>query len=141
MLQQLKKIKSSGLENIDFSGDFDTLNPNENYWLEIKSDDRQTLVEFLSSLKLDKKILTHFREPAISSRVHLVAGAVILNLPVLETAELGGMDFLTIFLKENLLITVINENNSTLDAIEEEILNNPFNNELSTYMILYFLIC
>ncbi len=139
MFQQLKKIKSSELENIDFSGDFDTLNPNENYWLKIKSDDRQTLVEFLGPLNLDERITIHFREPAISSRVHLVAGAVILNLPVLKTAELGEMDFLTIFSEENLLITVINEDNSTLDAIEDEILNNPFNNELSTYMILYFL--
>jgi Mg2+ and Co2+ transporter CorA len=60
-------------------------------------------------------------------------------LPVLKPDESGEMDFLTIFLKENLFITVINENNSTLDAIEDEILNNPFINKLSTYMILYFL--
>ena len=139
MFQQLKKIKSSGLEKIDFSGDFDTLNPDENYWLVIKSDDRQTLVEFLAPLNLDERITIHFREPAISSRVYLIAGAVILNLPVLKPDESGEMDFLTIFLKENLFITVINENNSTLDAIEDEILNNPFINKLSTYMILYFL--
>jgi hypothetical protein len=77
MLQKLKKIKSSGLEKIDFSGNFDTLIPDENYWLEIKSDYRQTLVKFLAPLNLDERITIHFLEPAISSRVYLIAGAVI----------------------------------------------------------------
>ncbi len=139
MLQQLKRIKSSGIEKIDFSGDFDTLNPDENYWLEIKSDDRQTLVEYLGPLNLDERITIHIREPEISSRVHLVSGAVILNLPVSKTAELGEMDYLTVFVKDYLLITVINENNTTLDAIEDEILNNPFDVELSPYLVMYFM--
>jgi magnesium transporter len=139
MLQQLKRIKSSGIEKIDFSGNFDELNPNEIYWLEIKSDDRQAVVEYLRPLNLDERITIHIREPEISSRVHLVSGAVILNLPVSKTAELGEMDYLTVFVKDYLLITVINENNTTLDAIEDEILNNPFDVELSPYLVMYFM--
>ena len=139
MLQQLKKIKSSGIEKIDFAGNFDELNPNEIYWLEIKSDDRQAVVEYLRPLNLDERIVIHIREPEISSRVHLVSGAVILNLPVSKTAELGEMDYLTVFVKDYLLITVINENNTTLDAIEDEILNNPFDVELSPYLVMYFM--
>ena len=139
MLQKLKRIKSSGIEKIDFSGDFDTLNPDENYWLEIKSDDRQTLVEYLGPLNLDERIAIHIREPEISSRVHLVAGAAILNLPVLKTAELGEIDYLTVFAKDHLLLTVIGEENTILDEIEDEILNNPFDIELSLYLVMYFM--
>ncbi len=139
MLQQLKRIKSSGIEKIDFSGNFDELNPNEIYWLEIKSDDRQAVVEYLRPLNLDERIAIHIREPEISSRVHLVAGAVILNLPVLKTAELGEIDYLTVFAKDHLLLTVIGEENTILDEIEDEILNNPFDIELSLYLVMYFM--
>jgi hypothetical protein len=87
MLQQLRQIKSSELKNLAFSGDFDTLISDATYWLEIKSDNRQVVAEFLGPLQLDERIILHIREPASSSRIHLFSGAAILNLPVSDTVQ------------------------------------------------------
>jgi len=139
MIQQLRQIKSSGIEKIDFSGNFDELHPDQTYWLEIKSDDRLAVLENLNSLKLDKRVSTHIGEPGPSSRIHLVSQAVILNLPVSKTAELDQTDYLTIFTKDNLLMTIIGAENTTLDKLEDEILNNPFDFELSLHLVMYFM--
>lgn len=139
MLLQLRQIKSSELKNLAFSGDFDTLISDETYWLEIKSDNRQVVAEFLGPLQLDERIILHIREPASSSRIHLFSGAAILNLPVSDTVQLGKTDYLTLLIKENILITVINEKNTILDAIEDEIISNPFDIKLSSYLLMYFM--
>ena len=140
MLQQLRQIKSSGIEKIDFSGNFEDLDPDEAYWLEIKSDDRLPVVEFLASLKLDERVLEHIGQSEFSSRVHVISGAVVLNLPVSKTSDFLQTDYLTIFAKDNLLVTIIDEENTTIDKVEEEIRNNPFAFELNRYLVLYYMV-
>ena len=139
MRQQLRQIKSSGIEKIDFSGNFEDLDPDEAYWLEIKSDDRLPVVEFLASLKLDERVLEHIGQSEFSSRVHVISGAVVLNLPVSKTSDFLQTDYLTIFAKDNLLVTIIDEENTTIDKVEEEIRNNPFAFELNLHLVLYYM--
>lgn len=139
MLLQLRQITSSGIEKVDIPDNISELNPEETYWLEIKTDDRPSLVEYLDSFNIDKKLLTYIGEPGSSSRIHVFAGVVLVDLPVSKTSEIHQTDYLTIFVKDNFLVTVIGAENTTLDAIEAEIRNNPFSFELTFYILMYYL--
>ena len=140
MLYNLRQIKSSKLQDLMFKGDFDKLNEDELYWLEVKSDNRLAIIELLSELQLDENVLKHFREPKFSSRIHLFSGVVILNLPVTNTNNLGKTEYLTIFFKDNILITVIDVENTILDNVKENINSNPFDLHLTLDLVIYFMV-
>ena len=140
MLKILRHITSEGIERVKFSGNFKELSSIGTYWLEIKSSDRLAIANYMSSLITDKKALLYVSQPDNYSRILLVSNSFIMNLPVTNANEIFEADYLTIFATDNIIITILPEQNSILEELAEEIESNHFNFQLNMYLVLYYII-
>jgi hypothetical protein len=60
-------------------------------------------------------------------------------LPISSTQEIHKSEYLTAIVLKNVLITIINEENETLDELENENDNNPIELKVSIYLLIYFM--
>ena len=140
MKKLLRHITSNGIERVIFSDNLKELSPDGAYWLELKSDNLDVVIEYLTSLNVDKNVILQINDPGISSRSHILSDSIIINLPVSNTNREEQIDYLTVFATDNLIITILNEQNDTLNDLEDEMVNNPFDLQLNLYLVLYFMI-
>jgi magnesium/cobalt transport protein CorA len=139
MKKQLKHITTSKIEDVTLPNDFSTLEKNEFYWLDIKSDNRSEVLDYLNSMNVEQKLLESIKDPNISSRMHILSNSMVSNLPISNSQSFHETDYLTVILAENILITILDEQNTVFQNLEEEIENNPFNFDLNVYWVLYFM--
>ena len=140
MLKTLRHFTSEGIEIVEFSGNFKELSSNGTYWLEIKSSDRMAIADYMSSLITDQKALMYVNQPDKYSRILLISNSLVMNLPVTNTNEILETDYLTVFATNNIIITILPEQNSILEELAEVIQSNHFIFQLSLYLVLYFII-
>ena len=139
MIQRLRQITSSGFIEIDYTGDFEVIKPDKEYWLEIKSDDRNAVTDYLDPLYSDKRVKEHILEPEQSLRVHFFPGTQVLNLPVSATENFYQEDYLTILAFDNLIVTILKEENKLFEDLQVEVENNPFGLQINIYLLIYFM--
>ena len=139
MIQQLRQITANGLKKIEFAGNFEIIETDKEYWLEIKSNDRHSVDEYLDLLHFDKRVKDHIIEPEQSLRIHFFTGTLVLNLQVSAANNIYQVDYLTILAFDNIIITILKEENILFEDIQEDIENNPFDIPINIYLILYFM--
>jgi magnesium/cobalt transport protein CorA len=136
----LREISTSGISPVPFSGSLDDLNTDKRYWLEVKTNNREAICELLHSHGFDKRILEQASDPSQSTRINLFSNALIANLSISSTEDIYQAEYFTTIFRLNLLITIVNTNNSTLINIEDEIRNNPFDFDLNLHHVLYYIV-
>ncbi len=139
MEKQLRHIDKTGVKEIPVTTNMSKLRASDTYWLEIRSDDRNAVVEYLTTLEIKKRVLKHVSQPGISSRTHVIANVLVLNVPVSNPQEIFTVDYLTIIAQKNLLITIISQRNTILNDIEQEIDDNLGDFAINLYLIIYFI--
>ena len=72
MKKLLRHITSNGIERVIFSDNLKELSPDGAYWLELKSDNLDVVIEYLTSLNVDKNVILQINDPGISSRSHIL---------------------------------------------------------------------
>ncbi len=136
---RIKKIVKDKLELIDTPLDQFSSSPDENYWIEIKTDDRSPLLSFFEKAELEPQLINQIYEPKFNSRASIYQKAIVLNLPVPHSKEDMSTDFLTILSSSNILITIIPKDNESLTGLDEEIKQNPFAVDFDLFYIVYLL--
>jgi len=136
----LHHITSKDISKIEFSGDPKSIENDNEYWLEIKTQGRDKLVEKLQKFSLDSRLLAEVENPAKSNTITATSDAIVLNLVISESDNIYESDYLTILLKPNLLVTIIDEGNNLFKNLEDEINNIPFEVPFNVNNTIYFMI-
>ena len=140
MKQQIWHIGQSGIKKISHIDNLFEINSNQTYWLEINSDDRNIVADFLKKHKFGEKILERRVGPGISPRFIIRANSIIFDLPIPTNQIDSNTEYLTVLISKNMLVTVLNNKNNILKDIDETIENNALKLQLNVFMILYFII-
>ena len=140
MKQQIWNIGQSGIKKISHIDNLSKINSNQAYWLEINSDDRSIVADFLSKYNFGNKLLDRIANPGISPRFIILANSIIFDLPIPANQIDSNTEYLTILISKNMLVTVLNNENNILKDIDETIENNSIKLQLNVFMIFYFII-
>ena len=139
MKHNLRKLTAKGLEIIDFEN-FKSLDPAQNYWLEIQADSRSEVIHFLSELNLNNELIDLVKEPSNITRANIYGPDFLLNLEVLSTLNILQSDHLTIIIRPHLMITILSEPNTILKSLEEEEGINLLQVDLNLFHLLYYIL-
>ena len=139
MKHNLRKLTAKGLEIIDFEN-FKSLDPAQNYWLEIQADSRSEVIQFLSELNLNDELIGLVKEPSNITRANIYGSDFLLNLEVISTLNILQSDHLTIIIRPHLMITILSEHNTILKSLEEEEGINFLQVDLNLFHLLYYIL-
>lgn len=140
MKQQIWHIGQSGIKKNPHIVNLFEFNSNQTYWLEINSDDRNIVADFLRKHNIEEKILERIVNPGISPRFNVLANSIIFDLPIPANQIDSNTEYLTVLISKNMLVTVLNNENNILKDIDKTIENNSIKLQLNVFMILYFMI-
>ncbi len=140
MKQQIWHIRQSGIKKNSHIANLFEFNSNQTYWLEINSDDRNIVADFLRKHNIEEKILERIVNPGISPRFNVLANSIIFDLPIPANQIDSNTEYLTVLISKNMLVTVLNNENNILKDIDKTIENNSIKLQLNVFMILYFMI-
>jgi magnesium/cobalt transport protein CorA len=139
MKHQLRKLSAKGLEKVAFE-DLESIDSNENYWLEIQADSRSKAIDFLSDLDLNEQLIGLVRDPSNITRVNIYGTDLLLDLVVSNTTDILQSEHLTIIARPHLLISILNAGNTLLKSLDEEVEINLFKVELNLFHLLYYIL-
>ena len=117
MKHQLRKLSAKGLEKVAFE-DLESIDSNENYWLEIQADSRSEAIDFLSDLDLNEQLIGLVRDPSNITRVNIYGTDLLLDLVVSNTTDILQSEHLTIIARPHLLISILNAGNTLLKSLD-----------------------
>jgi Mg2+ and Co2+ transporter CorA len=136
----LHQITTSGITKIEFSGDPETIQPSKEYWMEINTGRKNKLAEQFQKFNLDPRVLTQVQNPETSNIITVTSNTIVINLIISRSDNIYMSEYLTLLLKPNLLVTIIDGKNNLLNDLEAEINNIPFELSLNIYHTMYFMI-
>jgi magnesium transporter len=110
------------------------------YWLEIKVGNRDELREPLKLLNTDNRLHNMLLDPQHSHNIMVLGETIGFNLPVSLADHSFRSEVLSVFIQQNLVVTVVSEHFMAFDELREEIESYPFQTSISLYQILYYLI-
>jgi len=139
---QLKLIQmlTSGPLQIDFSGDPTELDSQTSYWLSIKADDRNDLVTMLEKFEIENRILKLILDPMQSSRFTIFSDTVLANLTISSASNMYQSQYLSVLIKNNLLISILPEDNGLFSRLEQNIRSNAISETISLYHLVYYMV-
>jgi len=139
MKHRLWILSSQKIEETAYDGPQHLL-AQRNYWLEIKSDSRKEVTDFLSAHDFDPRLTEQIEDPSLSTRVNVFSNALLINLVVTDTADIYRSGYLTLILKSNLLISILSVQSTLFDELIQEAQRNPLEVDINIYHVVYYMI-
>ena len=139
MKHQLRRLTPNGLEKIPLE-ELRSIDAEQNYWLEVQADSRSEVIHFLSELNLNQQLIDLVRDPSDITRVNIYGTDLLLDLVVSNTTNILQSDHLTIIARPHLLISILNEDNTLLKTLDEEVEINLFKVDLNLFHLLYYIL-
>ena len=95
---QLKLIQMSpaGPQEIDFSGDPVELDSKNSYWLGIKAEKRNELVNTLEKFEIRDRALELILDPIQSNRFNVFSDTVIANMEICSVSNIYEFQYLSV---------------------------------------------
>jgi len=140
MEQYLHQINSNRISKINYSGDPNTINSENDHWLEVKMKSRQEVVNELKKFQYDGKILSQIEKPEGSNKMNIYSKSLVINLVISKSNDVYAKDYLTILLKPGLLVTILDDQNNLFESFSKEINNNPYDSKMDIFYVIYYMI-
>lgn len=139
MIQKLRILSSKYLEEIAYQG-LDGLIPDKNYWLEIKTNSDNEVKSFLADNNFDERLIEFVEDPSKSTRVEVYGESLLINIVISHSKNIYHTEYLTLIIKPNLLISILNEQNNLLNELKREVKSDLIKFELNLYHLLYYML-
>jgi len=139
MKQKLRVLSSKYLEELPYHS-LEELSTNNNYWLEISTSADNEVSSFLVENKFEKRLIHLVENPSESTRVNVYGDSILINLVVSRSDNIYQSEYLTIIVKSNLLISILNDQNTLLEDLKREVISDIFKFEPTLYHLLYYML-
>jgi len=139
MKSTVYKINNDELSLIDSE-----LNPeldlNENdYWIDISFDNKDSLTSELLRYGLKKKTIKQIESFDLNETIYLDENFILFRLMISNSIDIYSQDYFTFIHKPGLLITLINKDNTLLNSLSTELNNNPFKLKRNIFYVMYYM--
>lgn len=140
MSREFYQINHRSILEVTFSDDLSGLDKSEEYWLQLKYDDRKDIKEQLRKYDFDERIIRDFDNPYGTKKIVLASQMVIVHLAISSSQDIYQYDFMTFLVRPGLLVTMIDQSNDLLDNVVKELNDNPYEVKLDLNYIIYFMV-
>ena len=139
MKQKLRILSSQYLEELAYQ-DLANLLPDKNYWLEIMTNSSNEVKSFLLDNNFDERLIEFVENPSKSTRVNVYGESLLINLVISRTEDIYHSEYLTLIIKPNLLISILNEQNTLLNDLKQEVQSELLKIESDLFYLLYYML-
>lgn len=136
---KLHEIQSEKIITVADSYKSEIIKQECDYWVEVKVKERSEIADEFKNLQIDNRFIQHVNEPN-ESRSRILSKAFAINLPISKSNQLFENDFLTLVVRKNMIITIVDGENDLLDNFIEELNNNPYDMQMHVNYLVYYII-